>query len=329
MKNLFFSALCLAAAVAFSQQPATPATTVSSSIAQKTQLSAASPVKNVTFKSIGPTIMSGRVVHFAVNPNNPIEFYVGYDSGGHWHTNNNGTSFTPIMDSSPTQNVGCVAVDWKNGTIWVGTGEVNASRSSYAGIGLLKSDDKGKTWQNMGLTDSHHISSILINSTNPNEVIVGAVGHLYSTNDERGVFKTTDGGKTWNKTLFINDETGIIEISANPKNFNMMYATAWDKDRKAWNFDGSGEGSGVYKSTDAGNTWTKVSTENSGLPIGKGMGRMGTAVVDDNTVYLIVDNQFHRKEEAKKEETDMLTKDDFKKMDVAAFLALDDKKLNQ
>lgn len=329
MKKLFLSACCLISFLSFSQQPATPATAVQTGLKQKNEFAQASPVKNLPFKSIGPTIMSGRVVDFAVNPNNPIEFYVAYASGGLWHTNNNGTSFTPVMDSSPTQNVGCVAVDWQNGTIWVGTGEVNASRSSYAGIGLLKSDDKGKTWQNMGLTDSHHISSILINPTNPNEVIVGAVGHLYSNNDERGVFKTTDGGKTWNKTLFINDETGIIEISANPKNFNTMYATAWDKDRKAWNFEGSGEGSGVYKSTDAGNTWAKVSTENSGLPIGKGMGRMGTAVVDDNTVYLIVDNQFHRKEEAKKEETDMLTKDDFKKMDVAAFLALDDKKLNQ
>jgi len=288
-----------------------------------------STVKNLAFQNIGPTIMSGRVVDFAVNPNNPIEFYVGYASGGLWHTNNNGTSFTPVMDNSPTQNVGCVAVNWKTGTIWVGTGEVNASRSSYAGIGLLKSDDKGKTWQNMGLADSHHISSILINPSNPEEVIVGAVGHLYSTNDERGVFKTTDGGKTWDKTLFINNETGIIEISANPKNFNTMFAAAWDKDRKAWNFDGSGEGSAVYKSTDAGSTWEKISTEKSGLPVGKGMGRMGTAVVDENTVYLIVDNQFHRKEEAKKEETDILTKDDFKNMDVTAFLALDDKKLNQ
>jgi photosystem II stability/assembly factor-like uncharacterized protein len=329
MKIFFTISSFLFFLVAFPQQPATTSIVVQNGLQEKSELAAASSVKNVPFKSIGPSIMSGRVVDFAVNPNNPIEFYVGYASGGLWHTNNNGTSFIPVMDSSPTQNVGCVAVDWQNGTIWVGTGEVNASRSSYAGIGLLKSDDKGKTWQNMGLTDSHHISSILINPTNPNEVIVGAVGHLYSNNDERGVFKTTDGGKTWNKTLFINDETGIIEISANPKNFNTMYATAWDKDRKAWNFDGSGEGSGVYKSTDAGSTWAKVSTENSGLPIGKGMGRMGTAVVDDNTVYLIVDNQFHRKEEAKKEETDMLTKDDFKKMDVAAFLALDDKKLNQ
>ncbi len=329
MNKLFLSLGCLVTAVAFSQQPATPATTIESGLQQKMQLAQASPVKNLPFKSIGPTIMSGRVVDFAVNPNNPTEFYVGYATGGLWHTNNNGTSFTPVLDNSPTQNVGCVAVDWKNGTIWVGTGEVNASRSSYAGIGLLKSDDKGKTWQNMGLTDSHHISSILINPSNPNEVVVGAVGHLYSTNEERGVFKTTDGGKTWSKTLFINNQTGIIEISANQNNFNTMYAAAWDKDRKAWHFEGSGVGSGVYKSTDAGSTWTKISAENSGLPIGKGMGRMGTAVVDDNTVYLIVDNQFHRKEESKKEETDILTKDDFKTMDEAAFIALDDKKLNQ
>ena len=329
MKKSVLFALLLATITTFAQQPPTSAVAVHEGLVQKLKGAETSPVKNLPFTSIGPTVMSGRVVDFAVNPNNPIEFYVGYASGGVWYTNNNGTSFKPVMDSSPTQNVGCVAVDWQNGTIWVGTGEVNASRSSYAGVGLLKSDDKGKTWQNMGLTDSHHISSILINPSNPEEVIVGAVGHLYSTNAERGVFKTTDGGKTWSKTLFINDQTGIIEISANPNNFNTMYATAWDKDRKAWNFRGSGLGSGVYKSTDAGSTWAKISTENSGLPVGTGMGRMGTAVVDQNTVYLIVDNQFHRKEEPEKEETDILTKDDFKTMDAATFLALDDKKLNE
>lgn len=336
MKNICLFIFLLFSTISFSQQPATSASIVESGLQQKIELAQNSSVKNLPFKSIGPSIMSGRVVDFAVNPNNPTEFYVGYSTGGVWHTKNNGTSFTPVMDNSPTQNVGCVSVDWQSGSIWVGTGEVNASRSSYAGVGLLKSDDQGKTWQNVGLTDSHHISSILINPSNPNEVIVGSVGHLYSTNNERGVFKTTDGGKTWNKTLFINDQTGIIEISANPKNFNTMYAAAWDKDRKAWNFRGSGEGSGIYKSTDAGNTWVKISTEASGLPVGEGMGRMGTAVVDDNTAYLIVDNQFHRKEEAKptrpasgKGETDALIKDDFKKMNSAAFLALDDKKLNE
>lgn len=336
MKNLLLSAFILSTTLTFSQQPPTNAAQLGAGIQQKNILSKNSSVQNLPFKNIGPSIMSGRVVDFAVNPNNPTEFYVGYASGGVWYTNNNGTSFTPVMDNSPTQNVGCVSVDWRNGTIWVGTGEVNASRSSYAGVGLLKSNDQGKTWQNVGLMDSHHISSIIINPSNPEEVIVGSVGHLYSANNERGVFKTTDGGKTWNKTLFINDETGIIEISVNPNNFNVMYAAAWDKDRKAWNFRGSGKGSGIYKSTDAGNNWTRISTESSGLPIGEGMGRMGTAVVDDNTAYLIVDNQFHRKEEAKpkstagkKDENDALSKDDFKNMSVDTFLALDDKRLNQ
>ncbi|MBT0606950.1 WD40/YVTN/BNR-like repeat-containing protein [Aequorivita echinoideorum] len=329
MQKNFFLVTCLISFLAFSQQPPTPAIIIQNGIQQKNELAQNSAVKNLSFKNIGPSIMSGRVVDFAVNPANPTEFYVGYASGGLWYTNNNGTSFAPVMDNSPTQNVGCVAVDWKNGTIWVGTGEVNASRSSYAGIGLLKSTDRGKTWENMGLTDSHHLASILINPSNPNEVVVGAVGHLYSTNEERGVFKTIDGGKSWQKTLFINDKTGVIEISANPENFNTMYAAAWEKDRKAWNFEGSGEGSGLYKSTDAGSTWVKISTETSGLPIGKGMGRMGTAVVDDETVYLIVDNQFHREEKTEKEETDIISKDFFIGMTAETFLEMEDKKLNQ
>lgn len=324
MKNLLLGAFALFTLVATAQQTATNSS--------NTVVKENSKVKNIPFTNIGPTIMSGRVVDFAVNPNNSTEFYVGYASSGVWYTNNNGTSFTPVMDNSSTQNVGCVAVDWKSGTIWVGTGEVNASRSSYAGIGLLKSEDKGKTWINIdneGLRNSQHISSILINPNNANEVVVGVVGPLYSINNSAGIYKTTDGGKTWTKTLnALPEQTGIIEVSANPKNFNTMYATAWEKNRKAWNFNGSGNGSGIYKSTDAGNTWNKIA-ENSGLPYGEGMGRMGIAVVNDNTVYVIVDNQNHRKEESKKDKTDDLTKEDFKKMDNPTFLALDDMKLNK
>ena len=154
-------------------------------------------------KNIGPTIMSGRVVDLAVNPKNPTEFYVAYATGGLWYTNNNGTSFTPVMDSAETVNCGSVTVDWNSGTIWVGTGEVNASRSSYAGVGVLKSSDKGKTWENLGLKDSHHISRIWVNPSNLNEIVVAAVGHLYTTNKERGVYKSTDGGKSWKQTLFV------------------------------------------------------------------------------------------------------------------------------
>lgn len=120
--------------------------------------------------------MSGRVADVAVNPENTTEFYVGYASGGLWHTNNNGTTFTPVLDNSPTQNIGDIAVDWASGTIWVGTGEKNSSRSSYAGIGMLKSTDNGETWINVGLLDSHHVSRILINPNNTDEVIVGLLG---------------------------------------------------------------------------------------------------------------------------------------------------------
>lgn len=246
--------------------------------------------QSVKFQNIGPTIMSGRIVDLAVNENNPQEFYAGYATGGLWYTNNNGTSFESIMDNAPTQNIGCVAVDWKSGLILVGTGEVNSSRSSYAGIGVLKSTDKGKTWTNIGLPDSHHISKIWVNPKNNDEIVVGVLGHLYSKNEERGVFKTTNGGKTWTKTLFINNETGIIDISFAPNNPKIMFAAAWERERKAYDFKGNGIGSGVYKSEDAGTTWTKIDA-NSGFPSNKGIGRIGVTSFNENIAYAIVDNQ--------------------------------------
>lgn len=326
MKKLFSICILFISAILFAQQPATSVAEVEKVISNKQQLAQNSLVKNLPFRSIGPTVMSGRVTDIAVNPLNPTEFYVGYASGGVWHTKNNGTSFEPILDSSPTQNVGALAVDWKSRTIWVGTGEVNASRSSYAGIGLLMSSDNGKSWVNMGLKDSHHIAKILINPNNSNEIIVGVTGHLYSENDERGVFKSFDGGKTWNKTLFINGRTGIIEMDVHPNNFNVMYASSWEKDRKAWNFKGNGAGSAIYKSLDAGNTWTKVTTEASGFPTGDGVGRIGLAVVDENTVYAIHDNQFFREKE-NEDKDEGLSKDDFKQMSKDTFLNIEDKKL--
>ncbi len=248
----------------------------------------------VAFQNVGPTIMSGRIVDLAVNPENPTEFYAAYASGGLWYTNNNGNSFISVMDSAPTLNCGSVTVDWKSGTIWVGTGEVNASRSSYAGIGVLKSSDKGKTWENLGLSQSHHISRILVNPKNNNEIIVGAVGHLYTKNKERGVYKTLDGGKTWKQTLFVNDETGIIDVVIDPNNFNIQYAAAWQKDRKAWDFKGNGKGSGIYKSVDAGNSWSLVSNEKSGFPNNEGVGRIGLFAVNNNVIYAVLDNQNKR-----------------------------------
>lgn len=310
------------------QQPATSPETVLGALKAKEQLTQNSLVKNIAFENIGPTIMSGRIVDLAVNPDNPTEFYAAYASGGLWYTNNNGTSFTPILDSSPTQNIGDIAVDWNTNTIWVGTGENNSSRSSYAGIGILKSADGGQSWGNVGLNDSHHIGRILINPDNTNEVIVAVIGHLYSPNEERGIFKTTDGGQSWIKTLFINDDTGIIDLVASPNDFNVLYAAAWERDRKAWNFDGSGENSGIYKSSDAGNSWTKITNDN-GFPTGDGVGRIGLSVNSNDEVYAILDNQFRREKDGKdKSGSNALTKDDFKNMSVDAFLKLGDKKLN-
>ncbi|MEM7484004.1 MAG: glycosyl hydrolase [Bacteroidota bacterium] len=309
------------------QQTTTSADKVLQALEQKTKMAEASLVKNIPLKNIGPSVMSGRVVDLEVNPNSPTEFYVAYASGGLWHTNTNGISFTPVMDESDTQNIGDIAVDWASGTLWVGTGENNSSRSSYAGIGILKSTDKGKTWQNMGLPDSHHIGRILINPTNPDEVVIGVTGHLYTPNQERGIYKTTDGGLTWQKTLFVNDKTGIIDVAHAPNNFNIQYAAAWEKDRKAWNFTGNGPSSGIYKSVDGGSSWSLVTTPESGFPTGDGVGRIGLAVFDDTTVYAVHDSQFRREKKAA-EKKDELTKDDFKSISKEAFLALDNKKLN-
>lgn len=312
----------------FAQQPASNSDKVIEALNQKEELTKNSLVKNITFENIGPTIMSGRVVDLDVNPENPTEFYVAYASGGLWYTNNNGTTFKPVLDSSPTQNIGDIVVDWKTNTIWVGTGENNSSRSSYAGIGILKSTDGGENWTNVGLNDSHHIGRILINPNNSNELIVAVIGHLYSPNEERGVYKTTDGGNTWTKTLYINDETGIIDLVASPDDFNVLYAASWERDRKAWNFKGSGSNSAIYKSVDGGNSWNKI-TNSNGFPSGDGVGRIGLGVNSNDEVYAFLDNQFRREKDTKdKTGSSALTKNDFKKMSVEAFLKLEDKKLD-
>ncbi|MBL4905567.1 MAG: glycosyl hydrolase [Flavobacteriaceae bacterium] len=314
--------------MAFGQKAPTHPKIVQSALSFKKGQSNKSIVKNIQFTNIGPTIMSGRVVDIDANPNNPNEFYVGYASGGVWYTNNNGTSFTPIFDNAPTQNIGDIAIDWKNGTIWVGTGESNSSRSSYSGIGILKSTDKGKTWENMGLLDSHHIGRIIINNNNPEEVIVGVLGHLYSPNQHRGIYKTTNGGRSWSKTLFIDENTGIVDISVSPNNPTTLYAASWERVRASWDFDGDGKGSAIYKSTDAGATWSLMTPKGKGFPTGSGVGRIGLATFNDNVVYAFLDNQF-RRPDTKKKKGAGIQKNDFKKMTVAEFLKLDDKALNR
>jgi len=328
MKSIIRVFFLLITICSSAQQSATDSQVVKKSLQEKQTLENTSIIKNISFSNIGPTVMSGRVADIDVNPNDPTEFYVGYASGGLWYTKNNGTSFKPVLDNSPTQNIGDIAVDWKKGTILVGTGEKNSSRSSYAGIGMLKSDNQGLTWEHVGLPDSHHVSRIIINANNPEEVVVGVIGHLYSPNEERGIFKTIDGGKTWRKTLFINSSTGIIDVVVAPKNPNVLYAASWERERKAWNFDGDGNNSAIYKSTDAGDTWKNISI-NNGFRNGDGVGRIGLSIYDENTVYAIHDSQFRRKSEKKeKKSSNGLTKEDFKKMSTEEFLALTDKNLN-
>jgi len=336
MKKVFSVVFLVSSFLGFSQTPpATAALQVQQGVEQYQQQAQDSPFKNLVFKNIGPTIMSGRVVDVDVNPADPTEMLVAYASGGLWHTKNNGTSFTPLMDNSGTINLGDIAVDWPSKTIWVGTGENNASRSSYAGIGVLKSTDWGKTWSQPMLIDSQHIGRILINPKDADHVVVAVTGPLYSLSDARGIYVTKNGGTSWVKTLFATNMAGFIDLAHVPTNFNTMYTVSWEKDRKAWNFDGDGEASAIYKSTDAGMSWVKISIAASGFPVGSGVGRIGLAVYDEDTVYAIHDSQFRKEQDtgdadaltaAKSQKT--LSKEDFKNMSKETFLALDDKRLN-
>ena len=178
-------------------------------------------LKDIAFRNIGPTQMNGRVVDIEVNPADPTEFYVAYASGGLWHTVNNGLSFNPIFEKENAYTIGDIAVNWSPATpgksriIWVGTGEVNSSRSSYSGIGVYKSVDNGNTWEYLGLPESQHIGEIILHPSNDQIAWVAVLGHLYSPNKERGVYKTIDGGKTWKQTLAINDNTGAVEMDIN------------------------------------------------------------------------------------------------------------------
>ena len=329
MRNFKFLYCLLFTSIVIGQPKPTEDSKIVEAYQIKNKLIGNSRVKNVNFKNIGPTIMSGRVVALEVNPNDPDEFYVAYASGGVWHTINNGTSFNSISEEWPTQNIGEITMDWKNQTLWVGTGENNSSRSSYSGIGILKTNSNGSNWKNVGLHDSHHIGKILVNPDDSGHVIVGVTGHLYSKNKNRGIYVSKNGGQTWDKTLYLNETTGVIDMAYTPGDFNVIYATLWEKDRKAWNLDEDGSSSGIYKSQDGGLNWNLITTDQSGFPRGEGVGRIGIAVFDKNIIYAVHDSQFFRKETSNKKQSNELTKESFESMSIKQFGKIKNKDLNK
>jgi photosystem II stability/assembly factor-like uncharacterized protein len=229
-------------------------------------------------------------------------------------------------------SIGDIAVNWSTSrVIWVGTGEANSSRSSYSGNGVYKSTDNGKTWQWLGLPESHHIGEIILHPGNPDIAWVAAMGHLFSPNTERGVYKTIDGGKTWKQTLSIDENTGVAEMDINLQNPDELYACAWYRTRRAWDFEPTGATSGIYKSTDGGDTWKLVTAAGSGFPTGPMVGRSGVAVFQKNSkiVYAVVDNNAIKPDTAtKKIDTSKYVVEDLKNISKENFAKLDDKKLD-
>ncbi|MGB7283719.1 MAG: hypothetical protein WBE13_15745 [Candidatus Acidiferrum sp.] len=250
-------------------------------------------LKNLEFREIGPAVMGGRIDDFAVVESNPNIVYVGVAAGGVWKTTNNGTTWEPVFDKEGVSTIGDIAIAPSDpAVVWVGTGEPNNRQSSSWGDGIYKSMDAGRTWQHMGLAETLHIGRIVIHPKNPDIVYVAALGHLWGPNPERGVYKTTDGGKTWNQVLKINDDTGVSDIAMDPESPDTLYAAAYERRRTPFGFDGGGPGSAIYKTVDGGATWKKLT---KGLPYENGgdTGRIGLDIYrkDPNIVYAIVQHE--------------------------------------
>ena len=242
----------------------------------------------LSFRLIGPAVASGRVIAFAVNPKNKFEFYVGVASGGVWKTTNDGTTWTPVFDGEGSYSIGWVTLDPNDpSVVWVGAGESNSQRSVGYGDGVYRSDDGGKSWKNLGLKKSEHIGRIVVDPRDSKVVYVAAEGPLWGPGGDRGLYKTTDGGKTWKAVLTISENTGVVDVALDPANPDILYAAAYQRRRHVFTLIDGGPESAIYKSTDAGATWNKLK---SGLPT-EDMGRMGIAVspVDPNVVYATIE----------------------------------------
>lgn len=248
----------------------------------------ASLFSNLRFRNLGPALMSGRIVDIAVDPERRSTWYIAAASGGVWKTTNAGTTWTPIFDRYGSYSIGCLAIDPHNRhVIWVGTGENNSQRSVGYGDGLYKSLDGGQTFNKVGLEQSEHIAKILVDPRDSNTVYVASQGPLWRSGGDRGLYKTTDGGATWKQVLTISEDTGVTDVVMDPRDPDTLYAAAYQRRRHVWTLINGGPESGMYKSTDGGNTWRKI---NRGLPSAE-MGRIGLAIspIQPDVLYAIVE----------------------------------------
>ena len=235
---------------------------------------------DLKFRNIGPAFMSGRIADIAIHPENNNIWYVAVGSGGVWKTVNSGVTWSPIFDGQKVYSTGCITIDPNNPhTIWLGTGENIGGRHVAFGDGIYKSTDDGQSWENTGLKKSEHISKIIVNPDNSDIIYVAAQGPLWAPGGERGFYKSTDGGKSWKRTLGDDQWTGVTDIAIDPANPDRIYAATWQRHRTIAAYMGGGPESGVYKSEDGGNTWKKLT---KGLPSGK-PGKIGLAVSPQKT----------------------------------------------
>jgi len=282
-----------AAAVLTAQEEAAPEAAEQEPEAAEPEDKEKDPLSSGTFsalklRGIGPALASGRVGDFAMNPNDPSQFYVAVSSGGVWKTDNHGVTFKPIFDSEGSYSIGCLALDPTNPEVlWVGTGENNSQRSVSFGDGVYKSTDGGRSFKNMGLEESEHIGMIAIDPTDPDTVFVAAQGPLWRAGGDRGLYRTTDGGETWTKILEISENTGVNEVHLDPRNPDVIYASAYQRRRRVWTLIDGGPESGIHKSTDGGETWRELKR---GIPsVDKGRIGLDISPADPDVIYAIIE----------------------------------------
>jgi photosystem II stability/assembly factor-like uncharacterized protein len=247
-------------------------------------------LKPFVWRSIGPANMGGRIDDIAIVEQNPSIIYIGFATGGIWKSTNNGTTWLPIFDKYPVSSIGDIAIAPSNpDIIYVGTGEPNNRQSSSFGAGVYKSTDGGQTFEPMGLADTQSIGRVVVHPKDPNIVYVAAVGHLFGPNQERGLYKTTDGGKTWTNTKFIDENTGFTDVVMDPSNPNVLIAASYQRRRTPWGFNGAGPGSGLWKTTDGARTWMKLTGR--GLPDNPMIGRIGLDIARSRpaTIYASIE----------------------------------------